>query len=187
MIQKRINLFTHPIKKSHKGRETMRKIRLVATGLTVITFICLIAVFLIQATIVTTTNRLDRETLLIKDAITTELSRQVQNHLVALRVQAIAAAQAQDIAFASTEARLIRLLADSEIKATLVDLSFTTQKDFTANLAFPSEEEMLLFVNNSENDAFSKPFALMKISAFAVSEATESARPNTLSISGALL
>ncbi|MFO0703554.1 MAG: hypothetical protein U0525_02400 [Patescibacteria group bacterium] len=170
MIQKHINLFANPLKKSKRGVEYLRKIRIVALILSFFSFLALLVVFVVQATLTSNMSQVEKEKSFVEEEINQQLERQISNHLVGMRIQTIEAANKKDISYASKEATLRRILTESDVDAEITSLSIPNLTDFTAKLLFPSKNELLNFVRVSETQEFSDKFALVRISNFSVSD-----------------
>lgn len=190
MIQKHINLFVEPAKRSRRGIEYLHKIRVVALVISMLSFVSLLVVFVMQASLASDMSRTDKEKELITDGITKELERQITSHLVGMRVEVVEAALTQDIQFASKEASLKRILNDNSINAKITSISIPSKKNFTMTLEFGSEQELLNFVKVAEEPEFADNFALLTVSEFVISkEATTSATQDktTMTVTGEFL
>ncbi len=170
MIQKRINLFSQKIENSQKSTVIIARLRIIATAITALSFLSILGVFAVQTIILNLRLRTERGIEIVKQDISSELEKQFPSHLVGVRVQAVSAASKQDINFASGEARLKDWLEMFGIRAIVVSMSMQTKTNFSADLSFASQTELMNLVRAIEQDESLKTFANAKIGDFVVSK-----------------
>lgn len=193
MIQKRINLFTQKINSSQKSNVIITRLRIVAMAITTLSFLSIIAVFAVQTLILNLKLRTERGVEIVRQDIASELEKQFPSHLVGVRVQAMSAASKQDINFISGEERIKDFLDMFGIRASLASVSMQTKSDFTADLSFVSQTELLNFVRALEQEEALTIFANAKIGDFvvsrpkAVASGEASLNNNSITLTGRLL
>lgn len=193
MIQKRINLFTQKINSSQKSNVIITRLRIVAMVITTLSFLSIIAVFAVQTLILNLKLRTERGVEIVRQDIASELEKQFPSHLVGVRVQAMSAASKQDINFISGEERIKDFLDMFGIRASLASVSMQTKSDFTADLSFVSQTELLNFVRALEQEEALTIFANAKIGDFvvsrpkAVASGEASLNNNSITLTGRLL
>lgn len=193
MIQKRINLFTQKINSSQKSNVIITRLHIVAMVITTLSFLSIIAVFAVQTLILNLKLRTERGVEIVRQDIASELEKQFPSHLVGVRVQAMSAASKQDINFISGEERIKDFLDMFGIRASLASVSMQTKSDFTADLSFVSQTELLNFVRALEQEEALTIFANAKIGDFvvsrpkAVASGEASLNNNSITLTGRLL
>lgn len=187
MIKRKVNLFSFPTRRLMRGHKRLQYIRVVSIVCIVVLFLLILINYLYQAKVTGDTSALQLEQEMLHEAIKKDSIRQTEIQNIATRIRTIREALSRDIAFASSSARLRDTFTSSKLGASFESISFTSKKDFSVKISFPSQNDVLEFVRVSETDAFKKRFKNMSVGEFAVSISSKSAEMNTIDFSGTFL